>query len=188
MTSLDSDGRLNIAPMGPIVQGNFASLILRPFQTSTTFSNLNETNCGVFHVVDRVELLARAAIGTLTENPPTRPASLILGWILEDCCRWFEFRITERDLSNPRSVMRAEIVSCGEQRPFFGFNRARHAVIEAAILATRVHLLDRAEVTRLFAFLEVAVEKTGDAAEVEIFQMLHSHVHDFYAGEGNDIR
>ena len=59
VTSLDRDGRLNVAPMGPIVSGNFEALVLRPFQPSTTFDNLNATRCGVFHVVDRVEVIGK---------------------------------------------------------------------------------------------------------------------------------
>ena len=180
VTSVDSAGQLNVAAMGPVVQGDFAALLLRPYQSSTTFRNLNETGCGVFHVVDTVELLARAAIGRLTEIPATRPARAVAGRILEDCCRWFEFRITERDVSDERSVMQAEIVASGEQRPFLGFNRARHAVLEAAILATRVHLLRRAEVASALSFLEPAVHKTGGAAEQEAFRMLQTYVHEFY--------
>jgi len=40
-------------------------LRLRPFQTSTTFHNLKRQRAGVFHVVDDVLLLARAAIGPI---------------------------------------------------------------------------------------------------------------------------
>ncbi|MCH2201391.1 MAG: DUF447 family protein [Fuerstiella sp.] len=180
VTSLDSAGNLNVAPMGPMVQGDFERLVLRPFRTSTTFRNLHENACGVFHVVDSVELLSKAAIGQLKELPPTRPASRIDGRILFDCCRWFEFRITDQDLSHERSVMNAEVVACGEQRPFFGFNRARHAVIEAAILATRVHLLPHTDVTAQMTVLKSAVEKTGGVAETDAFDMLQNYIEQSY--------
>ena len=176
VTSLDSAGTLNIAPMGPGVEGDYESLVLRPFQTSTTFLNLIETRCGVFHVVDTIGLLAQAAIGRLSEQPRTRPAGTIEGRVLTDCCRWFEFRITEQDLSSERSVMRAEIVARGENRPFFGFNRARHAVLEAAILATRVHLLTQTEITPRMTVLRSAVEKTGGVAETDAFDMLQQYI------------
>jgi len=162
--------------MGPVVEGDFSSLVLRPFQTSSTFRNLNETGCGVFHVVDTVELIAQAAIGRLTELPATRAATKIEGRVLADCCRWFEFRITEQDLSSARTVMRAEIVAHGEQRPFFGFNRARHAVLEAAILATRVHLLSADEIASQMIVLKSAVEKTGGVAETDSFAMLQDSI------------
>jgi hypothetical protein len=176
VTSLSPSGKLNIAPMGPRVEGDFVRLVLRPFKTSTTFRNLNQTCCGVFHVVDTVDLLARAAIGQLAELPTTRPASMINGHILVDCCRWFEFRIVEQDLSSERTSMSAEIIAQGEQRPFFGFNRARHAVLEAAILATRVHLLPHAEIAAQMMVLKSAVVKTGGVSETEAFDIVQNYI------------
>lgn len=180
VTSLDAAGNLNVAPMGPIVEGDFNNLVLRPFQSSTTFRNLHETRCGVFHVVDSVDLLARAAIGRLSEMPDTQPASCVDGRILNDCCRWFEFRITDCDLSAERSVMQAEIVARGEQRPFLGLNRARNAILEAAILATRVHLLPKDEIESQMTVLRSAVEKTGGVVETEAFTMLQDYTEQAY--------
>lgn len=177
VTSLDASGRLNIAPMGPIVAGDFASLLLRPFQPSTTFTNLAATRCGVFHIVDRVDIIAQAAIGRLAELPAVEPAVSINGFVLSDCCRWFEFTVDNVDESEARSRMPSSIVHRGERRPFAGFNRARHAVLEAAILATRLHLLSRQHIMDVMHFLEPAVEKTGGSEEKSAFAMLKDFVH-----------
>jgi hypothetical protein len=172
VTSVDSAGCLNIAPMGPVVEGDFERLLLRPFQPSTTFSNLQATRCGVFHVVDSVDVIARAAIGRLDVMPPTEPAEQIPGAVLKDCCRWFEFQVESVDASQPRSLMPSRILCSGERRPFRGFNRARHAIIEAAIMATRIHLLPASEIQQSLEWLRSAVEKTGDQPEQELFEML----------------
>ena len=176
VTSVDAAGHLNVAPMGPIVVGDFASLLLRPFQPSTTFNNLAATGCGVFHVVDRVEIIAQAAISKLTEWPAVEPATMINGFVLKDCCRWFEFTVDSVDTSDARSRMHSSIVHRGERRPFFGFNRARHAVLEAAILATRLHLLSQQHVLDMMSFLEPAVEKTGGTEEKSAFAMLKDFI------------
>lgn len=176
MTTMDASGRVNVAPMGPIVEGDFDSLLLRPFQGSTTYENLRTTRAGVFHVVDRVGVIAEAAIRRLAELPPTQPALHVPGCVLTDCCRWFEVQISAIDDSQQRTEMSAQIVHTGEMRPHGGFNRARHAVIEAAILATRTHILPAEEIARAFAFLAPAVEKTGGAEEREAFRMLADHV------------
>ena len=176
VTSVDAEGRLNVAPMGPIVAGDFESLLLRPFQPSTTFSNLAATRRGVFHVVDRVEIIAQAAIGRLTVLPAVESASVIDGFVLQDCCRWFEFTVDSVDASNARSHMPSTVVHRGERRPFFGFNRARHAVLEAAILATRLHLLPRQQILDTMESLESAVEKTGGSEEQRAFAMLKEFV------------
>ena len=176
VTSLDSGGTLNVAPMGPIVQGDFDHILLRPFQPSTTFNNLSTTRCGVFHVVDSIDVIARAAIGQLNQLPPVSKAVRVNGFVLNDCCRWFEFTVDEIDSSEARSRISTTIVHRGERRPFYGFNRARHAVIEAAILATRLHLLPRQEILATLQFLQPAVEKTGGEAESSAFGILREFI------------
>ena len=172
VTSIDPTERLNVAPMGPVVVGNFEALILRPFQPSATFRNLSTLRAGVFHITDQVDIIAQAVTGTLTTLPPTEPARSIPGRVLSDCCRWFEFTIDSVDDSAPRSLMPATIRHAEERRPFFGFNRAKHAVIEAAILATRLHLISRHEVSTALTFLAPAVEKTGGPTELQAWQLI----------------
>ncbi|MDG1893563.1 MAG: DUF447 family protein [Fuerstiella sp.] len=185
LTSTNAAGQVNVAPMGPIVQGDFESLLLRPFRGSTTFSNLLETKTAVFHVVDRVDVIARAAVSRLEELPATVAATVVSGVVLADCCRWFEVEITDIDITNERSEMQARVVYTGQRRPFFGLNRARHAVIEAAILATRVHLLPREEIESALRFLTPAVAKTGGPAETDAFRMLQQHIEHHYVGEAS---
>ena len=69
------------------------------------------------------------------------------------------------DDSAERVTIEAEVVHAGRGRDWFGFNRAKHAVVEAAILATRFHLLPLAEVAAEFRKLRVIVGKTGGPAE-----------------------
>jgi hypothetical protein len=176
VTSVDLHGTLNAAPMGPIVDEAFTQLHLRPFQTSRTYQNLKRHPWGVFHVVDDVLLLARAAIGALTEPPEHFAAAKIRGEVLSAACRWYEFEIEECDDSQQRVSMRARVVHSGRLRDFFGFNRAKHAVLEAAILATRTHLLPAEEIVREFERLRMIVQKTSGPRELEAFQLLEAHV------------
>jgi hypothetical protein len=178
VTTLGPDGTLNVAPMGPIVSddGTFDSFVLRPFRSAQTFLNLTTHPEGVLHVTDDVLLLARAAIGALDAEPPTVPAEAVRGRILADCCRFFEFRITGRDHSAERSRLDATVLRSGRLRDFFGLNRAMHAVVEAAILATRLHLLPRAELDAAYRELAVLVQKTGGRREHEAFALLQKFV------------
>ena len=59
---------------------------------------------------------------------------------------------------------------------FIGFNRARHAVLEAAIYATRLHLLPRSFVESELQRLQVIVDKTAGAQEREAMALLTNHV------------
>ena len=63
VTTINEDGTVNLAPMGPETEPAFEQLILKPYPTSTTYQNLQRTGTGVFHITDNVELLARTAVG-----------------------------------------------------------------------------------------------------------------------------
>lgn len=176
VTSQNPLGELNVAPMGPIVEPDMQRFVLRPFQTSTTYRNLKQHRFGVLHVVDDVLLLARAAIGRLTEEPATFPALRIPGRVLTEACRWYEFRVESIDDSEQRTRIEAFVEHTGRLRDSFGFNRAKHAVIEAAILATRIHLLPSDEIIEQFERLQTAVEKTAGPDELTAFQLLDDFV------------
>ncbi len=183
VTSLDETGLMNTAPMGPIVDETFTTLLLRPFQTSQTFTNLNRHRQGVFHIVDDVLLLARAALRMLESPPASRPAVQVEGRVLSDCCRWYEFRIESVDDSRERAELQARVVHTGSLRDFIGFHRARHAVLEAAILATRIPLLGREAVQVELDRLRSPVEKTASPREIEAFAFIESYVRDFTSPE-----
>ncbi len=180
ITTLDKDGRPNIAPMGPIVDSAMQQLLLRPFQSTATFANLVQSRCGVLHVTDDVLLFARAVAGQSLASEETFAATAISGRVLSSACRWYEFTVEAIDTSADRADCRATIVAQGRLRDFFGFNRAKHAVIEAAILATRTHLLPEDQVAAEFARLRVPVEKTAGPAEREAFELLEDFVSQTY--------
>jgi hypothetical protein len=176
VTTLDAAGALNIAPMGPIVDEAMTTLRLRPFQTSQTYRNLKVRPQGVFHVTDDVLLIARAAIGKLVGAPETFAAKDVDGRVIASACRWYEFEIVDYDDRAERTNLTARVVYTGRLRDFFGFNRAKHAVLEAAILATRLHLLPREEIQRQFEALRMPVEKTAGPREREAFALLETFV------------
>jgi hypothetical protein len=176
VTTVSPDQCINIAPMGPCVDPTMTRLVLRPFPTSRTYSNLRACGEGVLHVTDDVLLLAQAAVGPVEPSPPMFPAAQVAGFVLADACRYYEFRVIHMDESQERIRIEAEVVQAGRLRDFFGFNRAKHAVVEAAILASRAHILSRAEIMAEFRKLGVLVDKTGGPKEQEGFGFLRDYV------------
>ncbi|HEV8059067.1 MAG TPA: DUF447 domain-containing protein [Gemmataceae bacterium] len=176
VTTLTADGRAHIAAMGPEVDSSFERLVLKPFQTSQTYLNLTRHPEGVVHITDDVLLLAQAAIGQIDPIPPTAPTHKTRGFYLCGCCRYLEFRIVAVDRSQPRARLEAEVVHQAGLRDFFGLNRGKHAVVEAAILATRMHLLPLSEIASEYDRLEVLVQKTGGPGEHQAFRLLRSHL------------
>lgn len=176
MTTRNEDGTPNTSPMGPRVDETMQTLVLRPFQTSTTYRNLKRTGVGVFHVTDDVDMLARAAVGELQPSPATVPCSAVDGFVLTGACRWYAVRVEALDDREERTTITCRTVGMGSLRPFFGLNRAKHAVVEGAILATRLHILAADEVARQFVALRPLVEKTGGDAERRALAFLEAFV------------
>jgi hypothetical protein len=132
------------------------------------------TRAAVVNLVDDVRVFAQAAIA----NPeyPTVPAVVVRGAVLTGCCSWREVELRSADSTPPRSRIEAAVVHHGVRREFIGFNRARHAVLEAAIYATRLHLLPRAFIESELQRLQVIVDKTAGAQEREAMALLTEHV------------
>jgi uncharacterized protein len=176
VTTVGEDGAVNMAPMGPIVDASMSLLVMRPFRTSRTYANLKRSGQGVFHVTDDVELLARAAVNEFVELPEMRPAESVEGYILSDACRWYAFQVRSLEDRQQRTRIECQVVDWQRQRDFFGFNRAKHAVLEAAILATRLHLIDAGEILRQFQTFTTIVQKTAGPQELRAFRFLDDYV------------
>jgi hypothetical protein len=176
VTTINPDGTVRVSPMGPHVDQAWDHFVLRPYHTSRTLANLKRTAQGVLHVTDDVELLARAATGQWDSPPATEAACSVDGCVLLDCCRWYEFRVTSSDATQQRAELACRVVATGRRRDFFGFCRAKHAVVEAAILATRVELLPGELLQSELQRLEPLVDKTGGDAERRAFHLLRRHI------------
>jgi uncharacterized protein len=172
VTTTATDGQVNFAPMG--VEWGEESLVLKPFLETTTFRNLTASRVAVVNLTDDVLLFARGAISSPTY--PTTPAAVVRGVVLEAACSWREVEVTDIDATPPRSRIAARVVHRGTRREFLGFNRARHAVLEAAILATRTHLLPAEQIRADLERLQVIVDKTAGPREREAMALLTEYV------------
>lgn len=170
LTSTAEDGQPRIAPIGPVVDADLKHWVLRPFTSSGTFARLRKNPVCVFHVVDDVLPLVRAVLRIEQTLTFTQVASG--GWVYGDACHWFQLRVVEWDLENARTEAKAVVEAEGVLRPFWGWNRAKHAVLEATILTTRLHLLEPEFVAAEFQRLESAVQKTAGERETSAWKLL----------------
>ncbi len=172
LTTQDSAGTVHCAPMG--VEWGEEEIVIKPFLETTTLRNLRATGVAVVSLTDDVMLFAQAAISDA--RFPTFPAAVVPGVVLEAACSWREVRVHAIDTTPPRARVVTTVVHRGVRREFIGFNRARHAVLEAAILATRTHLLPVEQIRDEFARLQVIVDKTAGPSEREAMALLTQHV------------
>jgi hypothetical protein len=172
VTSLGPDGTTNFAPMG--VEWSDETLVLKPFLETTTFRNVTATRAAVVNLTDDVMLFARAALSD--PQFPAVPAPVVRGVVLEAACSWREVEVVRVDDTPPRSRIETRVVHRGHRREFIGFNRARHAVLEATILATRTHLIPPEQIREELARLQVIVDKTASPREQEAMAFVTEYV------------
>jgi len=172
VTTVADDGTVNCAPMG--VEWGDEEIVIKPYLETTTLRNLRVTGVGVVNLTDDVMLFAQAALSEV--RFPALPATVVRGVVLEAACSWREVRVRAIDATPPRARVVTAVVHRGVRREFLGFNRARHAVLEAAILATRTHLLPPEQIRDEFARLQVLVDKTAGPRERDAMALLTQHV------------
>ena len=172
VTTMDLEGTINFAPMG--VEWGDQTIVLKPFLETTTFRNLSATGAAVVNLTDDVMLFAQGAISS--PQFPGSPASAVRGVVLDAACSWRELEVLQIDATPPRSRIDTRVVHRGVRREFIGFNRARHAVLEAAILATRTHLIPAEQIRDEFARLQIIVDKTAGPREQEAMALLTQYV------------
>jgi uncharacterized protein len=178
ITTLGPDGAAHIAPMGVIWRDDHP--ILAPFRPSTTLDNLLHNGGAVINHTDDVRVFAGCLTGR--RDWPLRPAERIDGRVLRSALAHQELRVdcVEEDEQRPRFHCR--VVHEAAHGAFKGFNRAQAAVVEAAILVSRLHMLPRDKVEREMAYLEIAVSKTAGPREREAWQWLTERIAGFYRG------
>ena len=172
VTTVAEHGPVNVAPMG--VEWGEDAIVLKPFIETVTYRNVAATGAAVVNLIDDVRVFAHTAIAS--PSYPTVPAAVVRGVVLADCCSWRELEVCSIDDTPPRSRIDMTVRHRGTRREFIGFNRARHAVIEAAIYATRLHILQREFVEGELARLQVIVDKTAGPPELEAMAAIADHV------------
>lgn len=173
VTTMDEDEDIHIAAMGATVDVSFTRLVLRPFADTETFKNMERTNCGVFHVTDNANMIAHIAVNEHFDTGRYRRSSVVPGFLLPSCCRAYEFLGTDSaTITDGRASFTADVVEAHHFKDFLGFNRAKHAILEAAILATRFHLLNLDDVAEEFRKFQIIVDKTGTIHDLDTMSML----------------
>ena len=179
LTTVDGDGRVHIAPIGIIADGD--GWIIAPFRPSTTLDNLIAVPFAVANYIDDVRIFAGCLTGrsawptTASDNVPVPRLAAALAHA--------ELAVVDVTEHEQRPRFHCAVVHRRSHAPFTGFNRAKAAVVEAAILVSRLHLLPREKVEAEIAHLAIAVEKTAGVEEEEAWTWLMEHIRRYYAGQ-----
>jgi hypothetical protein len=178
VTSVAADGTSHVAPMGVRYQSD--RVILMPFKPSTTHDNVVANGHAVLNVVTDTRVFAGCVTGR--RQWPTVPADRVPGVRLACALSHVELKLEERGDDVQRPVLRMARVHAVSHAPFAGFNRAQAAVIEGAVLVSRLRMLPADKVDAEMAYLQIAIDKTAGAGEREAWAWLREAVTAFRAG------
>ncbi|QXX75377.1 DUF447 domain-containing protein [Methylovirgula sp. HY1] len=179
VTTIDAAGEVHIAPFGLIEEGQY--WVIAPFRPSKTLDNLQEVPCAVVNYTDDVRIFAGALTGhrlwpvtPLGHFPVPRLATALAHAELH------VDRIEEHP-ERPRFICRVQRIA--QHAPFLGLNRAKAAVLELAILASRLDFLPRDKIEREIDYLKIAIDKTAGPDELEAWGWLMQKIAAFYAAK-----
>jgi hypothetical protein len=179
ITTLANSGEVHIAPMGVIWRDG--APVLAPFRPSRTLDNLRDNPCAVINHTDDVRVFAGCLTGR--RDWPVRPAERVRGVVLQGALSHQELQIAGFDDDPVRPRFRCRVVHEAAHGFFRGFNRAQAAVIEAAILVSRLDLLPFDKIEREMAYLAIAIEKTAGPEEREAWDWLTQRIDEFRRGK-----
>lgn len=177
VTTIDASGTPHIAPLGLIEEGEL--WILAPFRPSTTLDNLASVPFAVASYTD--DPLIFAGLVTGRKEWPLVPAAVVQVPRLAAALAHAELAVAKVEDHAERPRFHCRVVHRAQHAPFEGFNRARNAVLEGAVLITRLHLLPREKIEREMGTLSIAIEKTAGPREREAWSWLVEKRDEFYA-------
>jgi uncharacterized protein len=184
VTTTNSEGAAHIAPLGLIEDGD--GWIIAPFKPSRTLDNLMANPAAVASHTGDVRVFAGCVTGR--RDWPTVPADVVAGVRLKDAVSHWVLaveRITE-DAQRPRFHCR--IVHAASHAVWSGYNRAEAAVIELAVLSTRLAMLPPEKIDAELAYLDIAMSKTAGPRETEAWGWLMERIAAYRRGDAEAAR
>lgn len=172
LTTTNPDGDAHIAPFG--IRERDGLVLIAPFRPSSSLDNLLRARCAVVNATDDVRIFAGALTGR--RDWPLRRAEKIDGYVLEAALAHRELELVEVREDVVRPELSFRVVNAMTHAPFRGFNRAQAAVLEAAVLVSRLHLLPLEKIETEVGYLAVAIEKTAGEREWQAWNWLMERI------------
>lgn len=168
----NADGSPHIAPMGLRQRADL--WLLAPFRPSRTLDNLMRERSASINTTDDVRVYAGCLSGHY--DWPLRACEKIRGSCLDNALSHREIEISHVEDDDQRPQLFCRTLHEVNHRPFQGYNRAQAAVLELAILVSRLHMLPAKKIDDELAYLQIAIDKTAGAEELEAWDWLMQRI------------
>lgn len=174
ITTVSPLGHPHVAPMGARYAGtDDATVYLWPFAGSATLDNIRAGGRAVLNTVADSRIFAGCVTGRRRDWPVVPVAD---GVRLQAALWHAELRLREDDGDFQRPLLRLERTAEGCHGRYLGLSRAQAAVVEGAVLVSRLHLLPTDTVVRELARLQTAIDKTASPDDREAWRWLQAAV------------
>ena len=178
VTTASRDGVVHVAPMGVVLSAD--TVLLKPFRPSVTLDNVLSTQCAVVNFTTDVRIFAGCVTGR--RDWPTVPAESVSGVRLTSCLAHSELRLAGQVDDPVRPQLRMSRVHEAHHGDFQGFNRAQAAVLEGAVLVSRLGMLAPEKIAQEIGYLRIAIDKTAGEAERQAWQWLLDAIDQHHPG------
>jgi hypothetical protein len=176
VTSVDTAGNAHVAPMG--VREREGRVVLAPFRPSRTLENVLAARRAVVNATDDVRVFAGCVTGRRAfPFVPTGCGVPRLASALAH--EELTLETVEDDAERPRLLCR--VTATVTHAAFRGLNRAQAAVVEGAVLVSRLHMLPREKIESELRYLAIAIERTAGEREREAWTWVVEAVDAHYA-------
>jgi len=172
VTTTDGDGHVHIAPLGLIADGEH--WLIGPFKPSKTLDNLRAVPFAVASHTQDVRVFAGCLTGR--KDWPLKSALKVPGKYLEASQSHWELEVVDVEEDDVRPKFRCKRVHIEAHTPFAGLNRAQAAVIECAVLVSRLKMLPAEKVEAELKYLDITISKTAGPEELEAWSWLMERV------------
>lgn len=183
VTTINAEGVPHMAPLGLIADGE--RWIIAPFKPSRSLDNLRAVPFAVASHTDDVRVFAGCLTGR--KDWPVWPADKVKGVVLDGAVSHWELAVEDVSEDEVRPRFACRLVHAGNHRPWEGFNRAQAAVLECAVLVSRLKMLPAEKVEAELAYLEIAISKTAGAREQEAWGWLMERIAAWRAGGARKV-
>jgi uncharacterized protein len=168
ITTLSVTGEAHVAPFG--IRWQDGLVVISPYRPSTTLQNILETGVAVMNITDDVRVFAGAIAkrGQLSLLDTEQVKAVRLKEVLAH--HELTLYSVKEDAERPQLLM--TVKHSVTHAPFKGFNRAQAAVVEMAVLVSRLNRLPIEKITQEMQYLQIAIDKTAGEREQEAWQWL----------------
>ena len=176
VTTKNIDNTIKISPLGIYIDEEV--LRIKPFKPSTSLDNLLRNKSGVINYVDDVRIFASCIVKKSIKIGLSKVDKIDCSRI-ESAISHTEFVVDHVDDDNIRPTIICRPVNEEIHKMYYGLNRAKSAVLELCILASRLGIVSDKKIRDEIEYLNIAIEKTAGNNELEAWAWLNEYINSY---------